>query len=288
MRNMARTCTSSALALLVLLTCSTASAGAWVRDLGSVYVKVGATFFSAEQSFARGVATDLAYESQSYRIYAEIGLPLGLQFVFDVPYVIATNLSGNEVEYHNNTFGDARFGFDLELYERVPVSVGVDIKVPLYESVSEQGDGGLVDIEGQLYPVEVFPAVGDDNIDITPKVSVGYGLQSWPAWVSAELGYRHRLGGFADSIVTAVNLGAFVWPSHIALGVYANANFNVQDDPNPDVKASSELVYVQGYVLVTAAPWRPELGLTLGVGRIVRAENAGLGTDYSVGVSYTW
>ena len=258
-----------------------------MNALGDGYLKLGLSYFSASESFNRGVPMGLDYDAITTNLYAEVGLPAGLQIIFDLPYVIATNTSDEAVAYTNHTLGDGRIQLDYAIPVGIPLAVGVEVKIPLYQPVNEDAVDGLIDVDGRPWPTTVFPEVGDDNVDITPKVMIGYSMP-FPMWISAELGYRVRLAGFADGIFAALSVGGFVWPDHIAVGAYSNAIFNVQDDPEPEIKATSESVYLQGYVLVTAAPWQPDLGLTLAVGRIVRAENANTGTDFSVAISYSF
>ncbi len=265
-----------------------AAAGPWVKDLGHGYVSFGASYFAAEESFLQGVVTDLGFESFAYRLYAEVGLPWRLQLVMDLPYVVATNISSSGVEYNNQTLGDGRFELDVSLLDSIPLAFGVEVKVPLYESVTDRGNEGLVSVDGQLWPNEVFPDVGDDNVDVLSKVMIGYSLPMWPAWISAEVGYRVRLARYADGLHAAINLGAFVWPEHIALSLYTSGTLNVQEDPNPDVRASKEFLYMQGSVLITAAPWQPNRGLTFGVGGLLVTENTGAGRDYTVSLSYSF
>lgn len=282
-----RTALAGVAVLAVLGASATALAGPWNRNLGSAYLKVGFSYYQADQSFSRGVATGLDYEAWTYNLFAEIGLPSRFSLVMDVPYVVARNGSSAGFVYGNNTFGDGRFELDFQLLPTIPLSLGVETKVPLYHSVSSHASDSLIDVNGRPYPSDNFPDVGDSNVDITPKLLAGWSFAPlFPGWVTAELGYRIRTDGFADGVAGAFGFGSYVWPEHIALGFYMNGNVNVQTDPNPAEQASTELLYVQGYMLVTAAPWVPNLGLTFSVGGIVSAVNSGEGMDYGLGLSY--
>ena len=92
-----------------------ATAGAWDRELGSAYLKLGFNMFTSEQSFRQGIAMDLGFQSWTTNLYAEIGLPMRLSLVADVPYVIATNLTPSGTRYTNHTVGDGRFELDFQL-----------------------------------------------------------------------------------------------------------------------------------------------------------------------------
>lgn len=277
-----------ALVVTALFCASQASAGPWVHELGHGYIKAGVTAFSAEESFNRGVAVGTDFNSVTTNVYGEIGLGNGIQLILDVPYIVATNTASTDIAYRHNTLGDGRFQLDYALIPGLPLALGFEVKVPMYRSVSERDDGGVIDVDGETWPSTLFPEVGDDNIDLTPKVMIGYGLRQWPAWMSLELGYKVRLSGFSDGISAAASVGAFVWPEHIALNLYASGLFNLQDDINPELKASKEFVYVQGSVLITAAPWQPDLGLSLFAGGIPWAQNSSQGMDFGAGISYSF
>lgn len=276
------------LAVLVLGLPTTALAGPWIKAPGEGYVKAGATVFSAEDSFNQGQSLGLAYLGQTYNLYGEFGLPGGLQVVADVPMVVATNTSAAGVNYINRTLGDMRLELDYGVLQGgpVPLAVGVEAKLPLYTPISEQGVG---DPAG-AFPrsAAFFPDPGDGNVDVTVKALTGYSFYPAPAWATAELGYRARLGGFADGLHLALSAGGFVWPEHLALGFYASAVVNLQDDPNPELRSTRAFTYLQGFAIVTAAPLDPDLSLTVGVGSIVQAENSSRGTDVSLGVSYAF
>lgn len=272
---------------LFLLAGSGAAAGPWVHELGHAYIKVSGNYFSAEESFNRGVvATGLQFESFTYRLYSEIGLPARFQLTLDLPYTVATNISSADIEFNNNTFGDVRARLDYRLFEDIPLALGVEIKVPAYESVDEQGTGGVVDIDGTIWPTASFPEVGDGNVDLTGLVMWGHSFYPFPAWVTADVGYQHRFEGFSDGLYVAAGGGVFVWPEHIAIGVHSNGVFTLEEDEDPATQASKEYLYLQGYLLVTAAPWQPQLGLTLSAGGLVHTENAAPGMDFGLGVSY--
>jgi hypothetical protein len=280
---------SRLLALLTAIVCAApAEAGPWARDFGSAYLKLGFNSFSSEQSFRQGVAMDLGFESIRTNLYAEIGLPMRMTLVADVPYVIATNIAPSGTRYTNNTFGDGRFELDFQFVDGLPVSLGIETKIPLYQTLGEQGDDGLIEVDGTLWPLANFPVVGDDNIDVTVKILSGFSFYPVPAWATVELGYRARLGDFVDGIYWAAGAGGFVWTDHIAVGVYANGISNVAEDTDTEVMATPEFVYLQGYLLITAAPIEPDLGFTVAYGGVVHAANSSSGNDVSLGLSYDW
>jgi hypothetical protein len=274
-----------ALCALCCLWSVSAAAGPWVKKPAEAYLKLGVASFTAEESFNQGVSTGLAYTGVTGNLYAEVGLPSDLQLVVDLPYVMATNQSPQGVNYIQRTFGDARVELDYALLPELPLTFGLETKIPLYTPVAMRQDS---QIQAWDQSRNNFPDPGDGNIDITPKLMTGYSFYPVPAWITAELGYRLRLGGFVDGVFAAASGGVFVWPEHLALGVYANTVVNLGEDEDLTRRATREFVYVQGYALLTAAPLAPELSLTAGVGQIVYAKNSAAGQDLSLGVSYAF
>ncbi len=268
------------------LTAAPAAAGPWVRDPGHAYVKLGASRFTADEGFNQGVSTGLAYEGITSSLYAEVGLPARLQLVAELPFVLGVNRSEAGVNYHNRTLGDSRLQLDWGAWEGLPLTLSLDAKLPLYTPLARQGaDAQLADFPQSATR---FPDPGDGNIDLTPKVQYGHSFHPLPAWATAELGYRARLGGFTDGLWAAAGAGWFVWPEHVALGVYGNAVINLGQDDDPMVQATREFVYLQGYLLLTAAPWVKDLGLTLSAGVLPWARNAAAGRDLGLGISYAY
>ncbi|MBH23277.1 MAG: hypothetical protein CMH57_02210 [Myxococcales bacterium] len=264
------------------LIASTGEAGPWVRKPGSTYTKLNLARFSADQSFNQGVDTGLQYMGTTVNLYNEIGLPYRLQLITDVPYVFGRNNSPQGVNYLNNTFGDARFELGHGLVEGLPLLLAVEAKLPFYSTVADDDET----FSAFSATRESFPDAGDGNVDVTPKVGAGYSFHPIPAWVTAELGYRVRLDGFADGIFASLGGGVFVLGEHVALNMFSNAVFNVEDDPNPELRATREFVYVQGSVFARYQPWFEGLGLSVGVGWLPYTKNAAAGNDISVGLSY--
>jgi hypothetical protein len=74
------------------------------------------------------------------------------------------------------------------LRKTVQLSVGADVKIPLYRN----------DNVGKKFNTYqgFFPKPGDDQIDVTGWVFVGGGLPHTKAWIEGGVGYRHRSSQF--------------------------------------------------------------------------------------------
>ncbi|MEL6179093.1 MAG: hypothetical protein AAFS10_09070 [Myxococcota bacterium] len=261
---------------------SDAEAGPWVRAPGSTFTKLNMAQFSADQSFNQGVDTGLQYVGTTFNIYHEMGLPYRLQLITDLPFVMGRNNSAEGVNYLNNTLGDARFELGYGLIEGLPILLAVETKIPLYETVAND-DETFEDFRATRTN---FPDAGDGNTDVTPKIGFGVSFHPLPAWLTGELGYRVRYGGFADGIFASLGGGVFVLEDHIALNFFSNAVFNVEDDPNPEVRATREFVYVQGSIFARHNQWVEGLGISVGAGWLPYSQNAAAGRDISIGISY--
>jgi len=275
---------AAALGLAAFAVAATADAGPWVRDPGGAYVKVGAARFTAEDSFNQGVSTGLAYESMTWNVYGEVGLPGRFQLVADLPFVDGRNNSEAGVNYINRTLGDARVQLDYGLFEDLPLTLSLEAKLPLYTPIARQDTSDPI----ASFPRSAvqFPDAGDGNLDLTPKVQFGHSFHPVPAWATAELGYRARFDDFGDGVFFAASAGLFVWPEHIAIGVFGNGVINLQTDDDPLARATKEFVYVQANTFVTLAPWLKGASLSLSVGTIPWANSTAAGSDVGLGVAY--
>ncbi len=263
-----------------------ASAGPWIKAPGEAFVKGGLTHYSAEDSFNQGRDTGMAYTGQTFNVYGEVGLVEGLQAVVDLPVVMGVNTSAAGVRYTNQSLGDLRLELDGALLPELPLAIGVETKIPLYTPIGRQGPG---DPAADFPRSRInFPDPGDGNVDMTLKLLTGLSLHPTPAWVTAELGYRARFGGFVDGLTASLGAGWFVWPEHVALGLYGNALVNLGQDADPALRSTKQFTYVQAFVLITAAPLADDLSLTLSAGAVVQADNTSRGTDLGLGVSYAF
>lgn len=272
--------------LVCVLVPRVAGAGPWPRDFGSAYLKLGATHFSADTDQNADGASGFTYEAETYNLYAEIGLPYRLAVVADLPFVAGTHSAPTGYDFNNQTLGDGRFELSYGVLDGVPFAVAIETKVPFYDRVDEQASDGLLAVDGSQWPVSAFPNPGDGNVDVTAKLQIGHSFYPRPAWLTAEIGYRLRLDGYADGVYSAANFGAFLWPDRLALGVYGSSVFNLESAVSAEGKVSREYVYVQSYLILTAAPWIPDVSVVLSIGTVAWAQHAATGTD--MGIALAW
>ncbi len=179
------------------------------------------TFASDESEEGAG----LKYVNQSARVYAEVGVLDGLHVLVDGEYVWAANeLSGTDVRYVHNGFGDLRVGARYRLLgEPVALALGLDVKTPLYKPVGEVDGADDIDDMAQ------FPDLGDGETDVTVGLGAGRSLDPLPMWVGAWAGYQRRGGAFLDTAVASTSVGGTIGDL-VGLSVGLDAAYALGDD----------------------------------------------------------
>lgn len=268
-----------------------AAAGPWVPSPGDGYLSLGFTHFRAATGMRDGVSTGLAYRTSTWRLYSELGLPGRLVLTVSLPYVQAVNRSGTTpVSYHHDAFGDLRFALDHAPLRSLPFTFGVEVKVPAYSDPSEHDSADGID--DRLFDPMRFPVIGDDSIDVTPRLQIGHSFHPAPVWAQASLGYQWRgcrrhidpCEDLRDGILISGGVGAWIWADHLATELYTKAVFSVQPAA-PDTVPTEQSLYVQGKLTGTAPALRG-LGVTLGVGGLPYASAAARGWDVSAGLAW--
>lgn len=292
-------------ALAVVLAAPAAQAGPWLHDAGHGYVQLASTYFTSTEGVRGSQANGFRYRKTTLSMYGEIGLPANLQLTANVPFEFARNdAADGDAVYTNRGVGDIRIALDGQLLRRPALTLGVELKVPAYRDPSEQDTvRGLADDDLVLIPITRFPALGDDNIDVTPRVQIGHSFYPLPMWAQAEIGYRirtcqrHGSGGcqeFRDGLALAGSLGATPWANTLTLELYASGFIAVESDGlgneslGDDRLPTQEFLYLQGKVSLIELLPSDTLALTAGVGGIPYGTNTQSGVDVTLAASMTF
>lgn len=271
---------------------ATALAGPWTHAPGSGYLKAGMSLFRTNDGMVDGQSTGLAYQTTTWSLYGEVGIPGRLQLTAYVPYVLGTNESASSgIRYNHHAVGDMTVALDHGPVPEIPFSFGLELKFPGYDDPTQFDDADGID-QAVFDPIK-FPVLGDNNIDVMPRVQLGHGFRR--GWVQAAVGYRwrgcrlHSEGAcedLRDSVVASGSLGIWAWPQRIATELYVKGTMPVQAKSARTVPTEGSL-YLQGK-LTFSDPALRGVGVSLGVGGIPYAIAAAQGFDVSVGLSYSF
>ena len=281
------------LALLGLLLAapSSAQAGAWSKNFGELYTKVGADFYKAARYVDPNTGEEvegLDFFGQQYSLYAEVGVlpkwPLQLSVL--LPLSVGISHFPDETIFAEGDTGRAttiRLG-DMRVQVQTAIlrkgfqlSPAVELKIPLY------GNGEVGSKFGTWR--EAFPLPGDGQLDVTGWIYLGGALAKTPMFVQGGVGYRHRSStfigwetdlDFVDGIPFTATWGVNLGPILAMLQV--DGIKNIRDD-----EITRENLSVG--VGIFASVWR---GLAI-EGRFageVWANNAAQGISFGVGLSW--
>lgn len=273
-------------ALFALLLPGPAQAGAWLREPGHFFVKLGSSFASLYDP--EHAAFGLEQSATTFAVSGEVGLPWRFNLAFELPYIIATNTFRTEGRYSNHSLGDARLQVERGLLTSALLTAALELKAPMYQALSAREPTGLVQIGPRFYPVANFPEVGNGAVELTPKLLYGASFHPRPAWFNAELGVNVRFDGLAPGVYTAAGAGVWLWPYHLAVALYGRFNLFFSAPPDPKRPKGQDLelsLYTSGTLILSGAPWLPWLKLFVSFGGVPASASARSGYDVGLGLA---
>lgn len=268
------------LASLVLVLPSLASAGPWTKEPGQVYVKASEMLFRSDTFVAangeRVSGTD--YLALTSAVYLEAGLTKKLHFQAFMPWSFTRNeFTEIDTRYANVGLGDTILGLQITPYKlNLPYALRLETKIPLYD---------VAGIEGP--EANMFPALGDGQVDVTGWLSVGGSLYPKPIYFLGEIGYRHRTEifygegsglEFGNGLTFNAQVG-YTFKERVLVAGNAGGVYSFVDD-----------AFTQSFVTLgpTVAVFLPKgFALEAGASPMVWSRNNSPGTTYSIGVSYS-
>lgn len=188
--------------LFVLLP-ALAFAGAWTREPGHLYAKLGGTFFWASAPTPLGGRGGMAeradFRGEYYALYAEVGVGGGAQVALTLPYARNFNRFAGGAVHGREGLADLGLALGYGL-RRGPWAVSFSASgfLPLYRRLDEVAEGE---------PLPLAPELGDARYDLAFTVTLGRSLWPAPAWIEVDLGHRLRLGELAGGLAGAVRGG---------------------------------------------------------------------------------
>ncbi len=268
------------LAALVVAIPSVASAGPWTKAPGEVYVKASELLFRSDTYVAasgeRVSGTD--YLALTSSLYAEVGLTERLHFQAFFPWAFTRNeFTEIDTRYANVGLGDAIVGLQTTPIKRkIPYALRLEAKLPLYDVAAIDGP-----------EAEMFPALGDGQVDLTGWLSVGGSLYPKPIYFLGEIGWRHRTEifwgegsgmEFGDGLTFNAQVG-YTFRERVLVAGNVNGIYSFAND-----------AITQSFVTLgptVALFLKHGLALEAGASPMVWSRNNSPGTTYSLGVSYS-
>lgn len=267
-----------------------AGAGAWIREPGHAFVMLGSSFSSSQDHLSKKLG--LIQHGMSFSLFAEVGLENPkMDLVVQLPYVILSNTYAGEARYLNQSLGDAHFQLDRALLAQIHLTGGLELKIPLYETIAGREQFGRVEVDKKPFFAANFPEIGNGEAELTPKLLYGTGFSTSAArggWFTAELGFRARLGVRAQGAYVTAGVGLWIWPRHLALGVSGHlaADFGAPVSPKlPNGEEPLYALYFSGSCILTGAPWLPWLKVLGSLGALPLASRQRTGMDAGLGVA---
>lgn len=191
--------------LLFALFPSLAQAGAWVRQRGETYSKLSVSHFSSDEIYEHSGNRKIngpEFTDNSLFLYAEHGITNDWTTIASVEFKSLQYESTGTVKTTHNESGPG----DLWLFAKrglmkdpFVLSAQFGVKIPLG------------------YDEKNFPPLGEGQIDLETRLLIGKSFYPFPAYGSAEVGYRKRNGDFSDVI-----------PFLAEAGVYARRNILIK------------------------------------------------------------
>ena len=199
--------------LAVVLLAARCSAGAWVQEQGSYFLKFGSSYFSATEEFnylgdrLQILEEQTAFENASFRdanlnLYLEYGLTENATAVATLPFKGLRSerdvLFGGGIETNREIVNTVGFG-DVTLSVRrrllpapLVLSIQAGVKLPLGYHRRPANDG---------------PPLGTSKLDGEAHLLAGRSLWPLPGYVTGSMGFRRRGGRLNDELVYGIEVG---------------------------------------------------------------------------------
>lgn len=267
---------------VVLSGAGAAHAGAWPQPVGSGYYKLGAEMIRGDDfREADGTAVHTpTLAAYTVSLYGEYGFRDGLTVLGYLPAkrITLNKLIGRPSEFvyfdgdQAQGVADVDLGLRFRLWQKggTVASAQLTFGVPLGDD--EQASGLLT---------------GDGELNQRLSLQVGHSLWPAPAWVSADLGYDRRTGGYSDQIRYAAEIGA-TWRERLTvilrlLGTEAREDRSSSPGGTGGLYASDQGYLSYGPELIYA--WNGDFAVSASVLTASRMRNVLAAPSFSVGLS---
>jgi hypothetical protein len=265
-----------------VLLCPPAHAGPWIKKPLETYVKVHTSYYAGARHYDSPHSDDLRYSAWTISTYAEMGLPYGFQMLVALPFQWASHRSQTGLAFHNYGVGDIQIQVDYGIWDGLPLSVGVEVKVPAYE------DPDSLSAQSSLSSYAAsFPRLGDNGFDVVGHLQGGL---SWPqleGWFALDIAYRKRLASFQDALEGRLTTGAhhLLGPLGVELFIHAAANVTTSDKNKGLSAPTNDFAKAEIFLIFFPSQNWPTLGLQSGASILTTWPSHAVGYGWSLALS---
>lgn len=242
--------------------------GAWARDPGSFYLKLGASSISASKLYDRtGTIVDTTrYSGLTLSLYGELGLAPGLAAMADLPFLRRQTLAGRTM----SGIGDAAVMLKYSVSGGDwPVAFSLGVGIPTGDTLS-------------------VPPAGDGEIDGRFALHVSHASESGRTYISASGGYNLHGHGLNDELMGTLEGG---WrpadPLWLTLALRMQKPVGKIVGSKISGYGVGEGVEFEAFGLGATWEAAPHLGLTVGFEGGFHAKNIPAGANLLAGISYS-
>ncbi|KAA3654306.1 MAG: hypothetical protein DWQ10_17890 [Calditrichaeota bacterium] len=179
--------------------------GAWTQSKGHFYSKLTLINLNSTQRFAiDGNPTRGEFDDLALYFYGEYGITDNWTITISNP--VSKNSVGTYGSFRGTTrsffAGDVEIGLKRSILKGpVVVSAVVGSKIPLF------------------YETDAKPPLGTGKTDLDAKLLVGTSFYPIPAYMTGDIGYRHRSSQFEDEINYNFEAGYTLFKKYLVRGV---------------------------------------------------------------------
>lgn len=299
--------------LLTMFFCGQVLAGAWVHKINSFYVENSFGLYKAEKLFDSGGnqihnmiqyypgnlfggSENSVYSQVDANIYIEYGIGYDFELNVNLPYIVKSSQEVSFGEYSVESIGDMQVGIKYKWLDLPMLVAAVECVVGIPTGNDTARSNAL-----SGFPAQIIPT-GDGEYDVAAKLHLSRGFQSFPLFVSGNVGFRFRdvNGGtsFANDLPWGVDAGYSIpllkntsWLNSISVLFAVRGLESFASNVSATNVGLIATGTVPGQSLIDIQPglylnlWS-KLGLTASYSRTVWGENTGAGWSVRTGLAW--
>lgn len=275
--------TSIAFLLLLLGTSLTQAQGAWPKEKGKGFFKLGQMFLVSNRFYTpEGSITDIKTTGVFISsVYAEFGITNKLTAFTYVPFFFRNtinkqtfSISPNVVPAEeSNSFGDFNIGLQYGIFSKGPLTVSSSITLGIPSGETAGGKSQVLQS-------------GDGEFNQLLKLHAGYSFYPAPFYASTYVGVNNRTRDFSDEFHYGLEIGASFRSLFVALKLAAVESFQ-----NGEAATSQTGIFSNNTEFIS---FGPEISYSIGKGFGIsgavfgafKGQNILASPSYNIGLVY--